>query len=65
MKEQMYDYICKILENGASISICIEKEKSLTVQGQETIIYIMNMAKRPMKKQDRWQKNHIGFTPGH
>lgn len=46
------DYICKTLENGEGVSICIEKEKSLTIQGQEAMIYIMNMAQRPIKNQD-------------
>lgn len=61
------DYICKILGNDEGVSICTEKEKSLRIQGQETVIYIMNMAKRPIKKQDLdgQKKNHIGFTPRH
>lgn len=58
------DYICKILENGESVSICIEKE-SLTIQGQEAMIYIMNMAETYKEARLRWQKNHIGFTPRH
>jgi hypothetical protein len=31
---------------------CKGKEESLTIQGQEAMIYIMNMAKRPIKKQE-------------
>lgn len=50
-KRTKESYICKTLGNGRAFSLC-RKEYSLTTQGQEAMIYIMNMAKRPIKKQD-------------
>lgn len=51
LKEQKMIISARLWEMARTFH-CKGKEESLTIQGQEAAIYIMSMAKRPIKKQE-------------